>query len=328
MPLDWSPFVPFVRRHQRFLLTTHVRPDGDGLGSMLALGEALEREGKAVQLAIASNFPHRYAFLDPACRIARFTPPGDAWRGADAIIILDTGTWNQLDDFGPFLRESPAARVVIDHHLTQDDLGATRFVDVTAEATGRLAYEAIRAIGQPLSETAASALLVAVAMDTGWFGHSNTSPATLELAAELMRAGARLTALRDQLFEQNTLAQMKLRGLVLERLQVTDGGQIAYSEVYRGDYAATGAEPSDTEDLVNYTRSVAGVEVGLLFLEQPRGGIKVSFRSRSRVDVARVAQRFGGGGHRPAAGARLDASLADARAAVLQAVRAALAAAS
>src|SRR5437016_5609904 len=98
MPLDWSPFVTFVRRHQHFLLTTHVRPDGDGLGSMLALGEALERQGKAVQLTIASALPRRYGFLDPQGRIARFTPPGDAWREADAIIVMDTGTWNQLED--------------------------------------------------------------------------------------------------------------------------------------------------------------------------------------------------------------------------------------
>jgi phosphoesterase RecJ-like protein len=328
MPLDWSPFVTFVRRHHRFLLTTHVRPDGDGLGSMLALGEALEGEGKAVQLAIASNFPHRYAFLDPAGRIARFTPPGDAWRGVDAIIILDTGTWNQLDDFGPFLRESPAARVVIDHHLTQDDLGALRFVDVTAEATGRLAYEAIRALGQPLSESAASALYVAVAMDTGWFRHSNTTSATHALAAELIDAGARPTLLYEQLFEQNTLGRLRLTGLVLDRMQVSDGGQLVCSEIRGSDYGTTGAEPADSEDLINYLGTVAGTEVRVLFMEQLRGGIKVSFRSRSRIDVARIAERFGGGGHRLAAGARLDASLADARAAVLQAVRAALAAAS
>jgi phosphoesterase RecJ-like protein len=326
MPLDWTPFVAFVRSHQSFVLTTHVRPDGDGLGSMLALGEALEQQGKGVQLIVASLVPARYAFLDRDRRIERFPPPGETWRSADAIVVLDTGTWNQLDDFGPFLRASSAAKVVIDHHLTQDDLGALRFVDTTAEATGRLAFEAIAALGSPLSESVANALFVAVAMDTGWFRHSNTTPETLTLAAELMRAGARPTALHEQLFEQNTLGRLKLNGLVLDRLQVTDGGQIAYSEIHRGDYAATGAEPPDSEDLVNYTRSLAGVEVGMLFMEQQRGGVKVSFRSRSRVDVARVAERFGGGGHRLASGARLDAPLADARAAVLQAVRDALAA--
>src|SRR5713101_1256920 len=108
MPIDWGPFVELVRRHQRFLLTTHVRPDGDGLGSMLALADVLEQQGKAVQTVIASVMPERYRFLDPVGRIQRFTLPGDAWKNADAIVVLDTGTWNQLDDFAPFLRESPA----------------------------------------------------------------------------------------------------------------------------------------------------------------------------------------------------------------------------
>src|SRR5262245_42797205 len=136
MPLDWAPFVDFVRRHQRFLLTTHVRPDGDGLGSMLALADVLDRHGKTSRLVVASVLPPRYDFLDPARRIQRFEPPGDPYRGAEAVIVLDTGTWNQLGDFGNFLRSLTVPKVVIDHHVTQDDLGALRLVDVTAEATG------------------------------------------------------------------------------------------------------------------------------------------------------------------------------------------------
>jgi phosphoesterase RecJ-like protein len=244
------------------------------------------------------------------------------------VVVLDTGTWNQLGDFGPFLRKSGAAKVVIDHHQTQDNLGAVRFVDATAEATARLVAEAIAALGVPLSASAANHLFVALAMDTGWFRHANTTPATFALAEQLVQAGARPTLIYEQLFEQYTLSRLKLVGLVLNRLQVTDQGRIAYTEILRGDYEATGALPQDTEDLVNYTRSIAGVEVGLFFMEQPRGGTKVSFRSRARVDVARVAERFGGGGHRLASGAVLDAPLAEARARVLEAVRAALGTAS
>src|SRR5947209_8625762 len=173
MPLDWAPFVEVVRRHQRFLLTTHVRPDGDGLGSILALGEVLERQGKNVRYVIASSMPRRYEFLDPEKRIEQFVPPGEAWRDAEAVLVMDTGTWNQLGSFGPFLKSLPAEKVVIDHHLTQDDLGAVRLIDATAEATGRLVYEAIGALGVPLTVEAASDLFVALAMDTGWFRHSN-----------------------------------------------------------------------------------------------------------------------------------------------------------
>jgi phosphoesterase RecJ-like protein len=324
MPIDWRPFVEVVQAPHRFLLTTHVRPDGDGLGSMLALAEVLERRGKDVRLLIAGSVPPRYAFLDPEGRIERFTPPAERWQEIDVAVVLDTGTWNQLDVIGPFFRDLKATKIVIDHHQTQDDLGALRLVDTTAEATGRLVFEAIMALGSPLPEKAANRLFVAVAMDTGWFRHANTTPATFSLSAELVRAGARPELLYEELFERNSLPRLKLIGLVLDRLQVADGGRVAYSEVLRTDYESTGATPQDTEDLVNFTRSVAGVEVGLFFMEQPRGGIKVSFRSRARVDVAQVAERFGGGGHRLASGAVVAAPLEDARARVLQAVHAAL----
>ncbi len=325
MPIDWAPFIDLVRRHQRFLLTTHIRPDGDGLGSMLALADVLQAPplSKNVRMTVASVLPPRYDFLDPARRVRRFEPPGDDYRDSDAVIILDTGTWNQLGDFGNFLRTLPVKKMVIDHHLTQDDLDAVRLVNTTAEATGRLVYEAITALGGPIPASAAHALFVALAMDTGWFRHGNTTPATFTLAADLVRAGARPTEAYECLFEQNTLGRLKLTGLVLSRLQVTHGGRVAHTEILRGDYASTGALPQDSEDLVNYTRSLAGVEVGLFFMEQPRGGVKVSFRSR-RLDVARLAERFGGGGHRLASGAILDTTLDEARNRVLAAVGAAL----
>jgi phosphoesterase RecJ-like protein len=175
----------------------------------------------------------------------------------------------------------------------------------------------------------ASNLFVAVAMDTGWFRHDNASPKTFALAAELMAEGARPRPLYDELFENSSLARLRLTGLILERMTVALGGRVAYTELRRGDYEATGATPQDSEDLVNYTRSVQGVEVGLFFMEQPRGGVKVSFRSRGAVDVARLAEGFGGGGHRQASGAVLpNASLDEARARVLQALTALLAPAS
>src|SRR5437899_633963 len=326
MPLDWSPLVDLIRRHQRFLLTTHIRPAGDGIGSMQALGRVLRQQGKEVQLVIASTMPPRYHFLDPEKRIELFAPPGDRWRNAEVVLVLDTGTWNQLGSFGPFLKPLPAAKGVIDHHLTQDDLGAIRLVDGTAEATGRLVCEAIEALGVPLTADAANDLFVALAMDTGWFRHSNATAATFSLAAKLVTAGARPELLHEHLFEQSTLSRVRLNGLVEERVQLACNGRVAHTEVHRADYAATGATPQDTEDLVNITRSIAGVEVGLFFMEQPRGGVKVSFRSRARVDVARIAEQFGGGGHRLASGAVIESTLEDARARVLQAVAAALSA--
>jgi phosphoesterase RecJ-like protein len=321
MPIDWTPFTDLVRRHQRFLITTHVRPDPDGLGSQLALADVLEGMGRQVQMVIASVWPPRYTFLDPERHIHRYTPLDATQFDPEAIIVLDTGTWGQLGDFGDFLKNSKAAKLVIDHHISQDDLGGTLLQDTSAEATGRLVYDATRALGQQLSRKAAMCLFAALATDTGWFRHKNTTAATFALADKLVQAGADPNYLYDEIYEQNTAARINLLGLVLQRLRVIDDGKIAYSEVFRDDYAKTGANPQDTEDAVGYTRSINGVEVGMLFLEQPAGGIKISFRSRGKVDVAKVAEQFGGGGHRLASGATMHTSMAEAQSRILDAVR-------
>lgn len=324
MPIDWLPFVELVKTAHRFLITTHVRPDPDGLGSQLGLADVLENMGKQTELVISSVWPPRYTFLDPTRRIQRFEPPGDAFRNADAIIVLDTGTWNQLGDFGPFLKSMNVPKVVIDHHLSQDELGGIRLLDTTAEATGRLVVEAIEALNQPITPHAANCLFAALATDTGWFRHKNTTPLTFALAEKLTRAGADPNLLYDQIYEQNSLGRLRLLGVVLERMQVIEQGQIAFTYLLAGDYEKTGAIPSDTEDVVGYTRSITGVEVGLVFMEQPAGGIKVSFRSRSKVDVAKIAEQFGGGGHRLASGATLSVPMAEAQEKVLAAIRAAI----
>jgi phosphoesterase RecJ-like protein len=214
-------------------------------------------------------------------------------------------------------------RAVVDHHRTQDDLGGLQMVDVTAEATGRLAYEIIRALGAPLSKEAASNLFMAVATDTGWFRHPNTTPATFALCGELVALGANPTELYERLYEAATLARFRLTGVALDRLATRAGGKIAFTEIRLADYAATGAVPGDTEDLINFPRGVENVEIALVFIEQVDGGTKVSFRSRS-ADVSKLAELFGGGGHKLASGARVMKPLPEVRDAVLAAAEAAL----
>jgi bifunctional oligoribonuclease and PAP phosphatase NrnA len=322
MPLDWSPLVDFLRRYERPLLMTHIRPDADGLGAQLALHDALTALGKNPRVAIASKLLPRYEFLDPNRTIIEDFKPG-AFTDRDCVVVLDTGTWNQLGDFGKWLQASPLPRAVVDHHRTQDDLGGLQLVDVTAEATGRLAYELIGALGAPLSARAAHHLFMAVATDTGWFRHPNATAATFALCGELVARGACPTELYEQLYEAATLARFKLTALALDRLTVRAGGKIAYTEIRLADYTATGAVPGDTEDLVNYPRGVEGVEIALVFIEQQDGGTKVSFRSRT-ADVSRLAERFGGGGHKLASGARVMRPFDDVRAEVLTAAEAAL----
>jgi phosphoesterase RecJ-like protein len=324
MPLDWSPFVEFVRRPTRFLLLTHVRPDGDALGSQIGMADLLEQLGKSVRIVIGSRFPERYRFMDPGKRIERYTHGSDCFTWAEAIIVLDTGAWSQLGDCDKPMKQSPVPKFVIDHHLTQDDLGATRHVDATAEATGRLVWEACEAFGKTPSRAGAEALFIALAMDTGWFRHSSTRAETFALAEKLVRAGAIAEKAYEQLYERNSLGRMRLQGRVLERLQTVLGGRVVCTEVFVSDYAATGSVPADTEDFVQLTRGIEGVEVGIMLIEQTDGKIKVSFRSREPVNVAEIAQQFGGGGHARAAGATLPGPIDAARAAVLAAIEKAL----
>ncbi|MDY3553865.1 bifunctional oligoribonuclease/PAP phosphatase NrnA [Gemmata sp. JC717] len=323
MPLDWSPLVDLLRRHERPLLMTHVRPDADGMGAQLALHDALAAIGKYPRVAIASKLLPRYEFLDPKRTVIEDFKPA-AFTDRDCVVILDTGTWNQLGDFGDWLRKSPLPRAVVDHHRTQDDLGGLQLVDTTAEAAGRLAYELIRALGAPLSAAAANHLFMAVATDTGWFRHPNATAQTFALCGELVAAGANPTALYEQLYEAASLARFKLTAVALERLGVRANGKIGFTEIALADYEKTGSVPGDTEDLINYPRSVEGVELALVFIEQPGGGTKVSFRSRA-ADVSKLAEKWGGGGHKLASGARLGKPLAEAREEVLAAAEAVLA---
>ncbi len=327
MASDWSALVPLLRRSHQPLLMTHIRPDADGLGAQLAVADALASLGKRPRVVIASPLTPRYAFLDtPAQPVEQFHPADTApFRACDAVVILDTGTWNQLGEFGPYLQSLTVPKAVVDHHMTQDDLGGIAVIDTSAEATGRMAYELIEALGVPVSKRAAHLMFMALALDTGWFRHKNTTARTFALANELVRLGADPPPLYEQLFECAPVSRLRLVGRALERLQTRHGGQVAFTEVHLSDYPATGAVPGDTEDLINYPRSVDGVEVALLFIEQPEGGTKVSFRSRSRVDVAALAAKFGGGGHKLAAGARAEGSLPLVREQVLRAVERALA---
>jgi phosphoesterase RecJ-like protein len=317
MPLDWSPLVAFLRQYDRPLLMTHIRPDADGLGAQLALHDALTAIGKHPRVVIASKLLPRYEFLDPKRTVIEDFKPG-LFTNCDCAVVLDTGTWNQLGDFGKWLQASSLPRAVVDHHRTQDDLGGLQMVDITAEATGRLAYEIIRALDAPISTWSAHMMFMAIATDTGWFRHPNATPATFALCAELVALGARPTELYEQLYEAATLARFKLTAVALDRLATRANGKIAYTEIKLSDYTATGAVPGDTEDLINYPRGVENVEIALVFIEQQDGGTKVSFRSRA-ADVSKLAEQFGGGGHKLASGARVMRPFAEARDMVLAA---------
>lgn len=324
MAIAWRPFVDIVSQHESFVLTTHMRPDCDALGSEIAMAAALESLGKSARIVNADAVPAHIAFIDTTGQIQVLgsgVERNDLLSGVDVMMVLDTSAWQQLGPMGDVLRESTAKRVVIDHHVSGDDLGATVFKDDSAEANGRLVLEAIEALGVTLNEEMASALFAAIATDTGWFRFPSVGPATYAAVEKLVAAGASPTRMFNALYEQNTLARVQLHGRILQDIQLACDGRLAHAGASRDDFAATGAETSDTEDVVNRLLTITGVEVAALFVELDPQLTKVSLRSRSAIDVREIAEQFGGGGHRAAAGLRVGKPLAEARKHVIESLK-------
>lgn len=324
--VDWPRLVSLVRAHRKFLLTTHVRPDGDAVGSTLGMAAVLEQLGKQVQIVAAFELPPALRFLDPANKIRRLGKDVSAEELGpfEVLMVLDTSAWAQLGEMAAVVRSTQARKIVLDHHLSADDLGAETFRQTSAEATGRLVFEAAKRLGVPITEEIAAPLFTALATDTGWFRFTSASADTYRLAGRLADAGAVPHRLFKNLYERDSLGRLRLIGRALARAETELDGRLIHTWLSRHDFAEAGALASDSEDIINMTLSVGGTEAAVMFIEQPQRGFKVSFRSRCGLDCSRLAEQFGGGGHLAAAGAYLADPLPVARAKVLDAVRAAM----
>jgi phosphoesterase RecJ-like protein len=326
MLVDWQAFAKIVHDHERFVLTSHIRPDCDALGSELGMAGVLDALGKDVKIVNGQATPANLAFLDPHRRIQAINEQVSANDLTDrqVLMILDTSSWAQLGPMSDFVRSTRASKLIIDHHIGEDDLGAIPFKDTGAEATGRLVVEAADALAVNLSPEMAVPLFAALATDTGWFRFASVTSRTCLLAARLIEAGAVPAPVYRELYEQETLGRMKLRGLILSRLRTDLDGRLVHTFVRKTDFAETGSMPQDTEDAINLSLAIGGTEGAVIFVEQPSGGIKISFRSRGKMDCNQVACHFGGGGHKAAAGASVNEPLEVARQRVLDRVREAM----
>ena len=324
MSIDWDSFRRLVNAGSRFLLTSHMRPDCDALGSELAMAQALESLGKQCSIVNGQATPSRLSFIDPQQKIGVCPEdPSGRWLDAfDVFMVLDTSAWGQLGPMADALRSSRAAKVVLDHHVGSDDLGATVFKDVAAEAAGTLVIQAIDALQARIDAEMAMQLFAAIATDTGWFRFSNVRSRTFQDIARLVAAGADPAAIYRNLYEQDSLARIQLIGRILARTVLDCQGKLAHTAALREDFAETGAQPSDTEDIINTTLHISGVEAAVIFIEQlDNQACKISFRSRGKLDCNRLAGRFGGGGHTAAAGTMLQGSYETVRTSVLEALR-------
>ncbi len=321
MPVNWPKFKETINKFQSFVLTSHIRPDCDALGSELGMAEILRSLGKDVRIINAHDTPPGLQFLDPAEDIEvlhRHVEADDIQ--PDCIMILDTSAWAQLGAMAQVVEESRAAKMIVDHHLGEDDMGAELFKDTSAEAAGHLVVQAADALGVALTRKMATPLYAAIATDTGWFRFSSTTSETYRVISRLVDAGASPTEIYGDLYERDTLGRVKLRGLILSRTQAELGGRLVYTWVLADDFEKTGALPSDTEDAINLTLAIAGTEAAVIMIEQLKGGFKLSFRSRCKMDCNDAARKFGGGGHKAAAGAFIEGNIESVKERVLPTV--------
>lgn len=309
--------VAAITKARDVVLACHINPDGDTLGSMIALALGLEYLGKKTTLLSADGVPAMYAFLPGTERIQTRTERRDF----DLAIALDAG---ELARVGAASAEAVQAAPVlmdIDHHVTSGQFGHIRLLDAGAAATGEIIFDLLVALGVPLSLPIAECLLCALLTDTGSFRFMNVTPRTMQIAGEMIRLGASPNTIAECVFENKPFAAQKLLGRALESLQRTPDGLIVWAHVTQGDFAEFAAGDEATEGVVNAIRSVQGAEVALFLREMPTGKLRVSLRARDPIDVSLVAKQFGGGGHRLASGCTLDGPLEQAEARLVEAVQ-------
>jgi len=290
---------------RRVLLTSHENPDGDALGSMLALGLAVESLGKEVVFFNKDGVPAALEFLPHASRVLTDLSP--RLGPFDATFVLDC---TDLGRVGIGLEGTMAEgwlgrTVIIDHHQTRKPSADLHVLDPEAAATGEIVYDLLRRISVDIGSDIATCLYVAVTTDTGTFRYSNTTSRVLRIAADLVDRGASPYEVAEAVYESQPLEKLRLLALALSTLETACGGLVASIVVDRAMFTSTSTDRTHTEGFVNVPRTVRGVEVAVMFREDEPDLWKVSLRSKRRLDVARLAERFGGGGHERAAGCML-----------------------
>lgn len=227
MTIHWEPLRPIIAANQRFVISSHVRPDADAIGSEIGLARVLQSLGKSVQIINHSPTPPNLFFLDPQKDVKQLgvTATVADVAAAQVHFIVDTSSWIQLNDVGKAMRDAKSLRIVIDHHVSADDLGATEFKDTQCEATGSLIFDLAQFLKVELTPDAATALFAAIATDTGWFRFSAVTSQTMQRIARLMEYGASPAVIFRELYEQSTIARMHLVGRALTRMVLDCDGE-------------------------------------------------------------------------------------------------------
>jgi phosphoesterase RecJ-like protein len=290
-----------VRASSTCCVVGHIRPDGDCIGSQIGLALALRNEGKKVTCWNEDPLPQKLAFLDPA----KLLQPPVAGASFDCVIATDSASLERLGRAGACLQQRRLL-INIDHHASNTRFGDINWVSSRSPSTGELIFRLLKSAGWPITPAIADCLFTAVSTDTGSFQYPTTRPATYQVAGELVKRGANLARICEEVYQSYPLSRVRLLKHLYTRFRLTHHDQIAYFWLKRADFDRTGASPADSEGLIDHLRAIDPVVVACVFEEMEPELTRVSLRSKSaRVNVNEIAARFGGGGHSAAAGARI-----------------------
>jgi len=304
-------FGDLVSRADRILIISHIRPDGDAVGSTLGLGLILEEMGKEVSLVLEDGVPKVFNHLTGTDRIIR-----EAVGVFDLVIVVDS---SDIERIGSVLDDFGEPDVNIDHHPTNTQFAKLNLVRDTAVATVEIIYDLVQELSYPINLPIAEALLTGLLTDSLGFRTSNTNPQTLRIAAELMEVGANLPMLYRKAMLEKSIEAVKYWGQGLSGIQKED--RLVWASLSLEDRIAADYPGRDDADLINVLARIKETDISVVFVEQKNGSVKVSWRSRPGFDVSIIATQFGGGGHKPAAGADIKGDLKRVQEEVLEATR-------
>jgi len=301
-----------ILERRRFLITSHARPDGDSIGSQLAMAFALDALGKQVRIVNVDSAPDHYQEFPGMERIeiaTRVERPE-----VDAVIVMECSEMGRTGVSG-LEREY---LINIDHHAGNQLYGALNWHDDTAAACGEMVFDLIQALGVPLSAEIATHIYLAILTDTGSFHHSNITPRTFDICRQCVEAGVTPAVMARRVFDSNSFGKLKLIGALLDDMELADEGRLAVLHLDDEMLAATGSTHNDTEGLINLPLTAREIQAVVFFKVTQNGAVRVSMRSKYDVDVRRVANEFGGGGHKNAAGFTVSGPLNEVRAGIVQ----------
>ncbi|UCE26570.1 MAG: bifunctional oligoribonuclease/PAP phosphatase NrnA [Candidatus Coatesbacteria bacterium] len=287
-------------------VAAHINPDGDAVGSVLGVAEVLSGAGKNVIVVPPKNVSAKYGFLSGW---GLFLKPWESKKSVDLLICLDAGEADRLPKGARELLHAGTPTVNIDHHVSNDGFGTASWINATAPSTTYMVYALFKEGGYEITAAAAEALYVGLMTDTGGFSYTNATAEAFAMAAELVGMGVKPFEVAKNLFGGSELSHYHLSGAILGTMARAGGGDIVYMYANREMLEATGTDPADTEGIIDVTKRVAGMRVGVFFRETEDGDVRVSFRSGDSINVRLLAESLGGGGHNEAAGCKINGPL-------------------